>query len=684
MITRRLACLLILCVLVPLATFATNQRDYSYRGQEHWTCQSVYWGEDEDGEEGEEFWYDSNELCYDCFFPVCHNWYGNYFSSKNHHGIEFHHLAKFPSYHCECGYPRFYAGYLHFLYKNDFPFLKKQIAYSSKYPIAQEFWPENNATAMNISDTAVSMFKELFRTTALKRVAIETALSKDFMVSSWYFSSLQNVSHIALCATCFHFSDYYQVSRDLRMFSRCHFAPDDYRLIESKLAEILDYLSVLFRVLYDEVLEGTDVPELWQEVEFIENLYNDLGTQARICPVCMPQKLSPSRSESPIAPVSSVCDLPKASHVESELVVPLALPGEKISPPDWCTAPSYFAQGVQYNDLFLFADAIKALDQAIAFNTKDSDAYLERAFAYFELGKIDLAIADYAKAKQLNGGQLAASSSVMRLGPMDYSVGLCIGLLEGSRTSAEELGPAMGDCASCLMKGVWAFACSPIEVSADFIVASKDFIEALKQTDLSYLQILCPEVYDLCCQWDGCSEYDRGSKLGFIVGKYGLDILLPAQAVKLYQKYRTLKLANTAFTMERIVASEAAKKAILAEASAHTARREATRQAAKTNGGLLLKDTAAGHIVTETHLWEKVVKLTGNPKEDLKTVLQFIEDHNIVSPANWQKKKDVLFPTVLKSYYKKDIGSEQVIVIVETVLKTGDKRLQNAYVVTKK
>lgn len=692
MIIRHLIslCVLLQFFVLSSSTYAHNQRDYSYRGQEHESCQKVYWEVDEEGEDYEEFWYDSDELCLDCFFQASYSWTNRFFSPKNHRGVDFLQIAQLRRYSCICDYPRFYAGYLHFIYKQDFPFLKKQIAYSSKYPVAQNFWPENCSTALHISNVAVGLFKDLFRTTALKRVPSNKTLSKDYMVSSWYFSSLENIAPIATCASCFHFSDYYQVCGDLKAFSRRHFAPSEYRLIETKIADILDYLSTLFRVLYDEILEDCDIPELRQEIEFIENLYCDWRVETNTCPVCMPQKLSPKPAEftlvDTLESINIENPLPRGICNEREMTVPLALPGEKITPPDWCAAPSFFARGVQYNDLYLFIEAIAALNQAILLSPNDSEIYLERAFAHFEIGQIDLALADFGKAKKLNGGKLANSPKVMRLGPMDYSAGLCLGIIEGGRVSAEELGPNMCGCASCLMQGIWAFACSPAQVSEDLIEASKSLIETLKQqSSLDYFRIFYPEVYELCCQWDSYSEYDRGNKLGFVIGKYGLDILIPAQAIKLYQKYRLLKIANTAFTLECMQASLASQQAILAEKATRTAKREAKRQAAQASKKLPIKNGVGPHIMTKHHDWHKLIELTGNISEDFGKAHALIEEHNIFNSKYFSESRLVPKNEAIKthrlSHYRKPVGNEVVEIVIQTCLVTGEELLQNAYVV---
>ncbi len=47
------------------------------------------------------------------------------------------------------------------------------------------------------------------------------------------------------------------------------------------------------------------------------------------------------------------------------------------------------------NSYFLYGDAVKLLGEAIERNPHEKEAYKERAFSYFELNHMDLALEDY-------------------------------------------------------------------------------------------------------------------------------------------------------------------------------------------------------------------------------------------------------------------------------------------------
>ncbi len=60
---------------------------------------------------------------------------------------------------------------------------------------------------------------------------------KDFFISSWHLPAdgVYETLHIALCTTCFHFSDYYQTCQDLKAYSKAHFSRSEHANIEQKL-----------------------------------------------------------------------------------------------------------------------------------------------------------------------------------------------------------------------------------------------------------------------------------------------------------------------------------------------------------------------------------------------------------------------------------------------------------------
>lgn len=89
------------------------------------------------------------------------------------------------------------------------------------------------------------------------------------------------------------------------------------------------------------------------------------------------------------------------------------------------------------------------------------------------------------------------------------------------------------------------------------------------------MEEVVPEMKILCHKWDDLTDHDSGFHVGFILGKYGVEIFTPVAGMKAFKVHRDPKRANSMFTLERCVVSQANKEAILASTLKHAAEREA-------------------------------------------------------------------------------------------------------------
>ncbi|MGA8165618.1 MAG: hypothetical protein WB791_11480 [Waddliaceae bacterium] len=152
--------LLFVILLTPFSIQAM-QRDYYYDG---WPIEDDQEPDytDEDGEE--HFVYASNELCKQCFGMGI---YTDKLDITVIPPLKKRHILNWPR-RKSCSYCNgepFYCGYLHFMHKKAFPFLKKQINYTKKYPNYQAYWPETSVKAEKISNMAVKALENLFSET---------------------------------------------------------------------------------------------------------------------------------------------------------------------------------------------------------------------------------------------------------------------------------------------------------------------------------------------------------------------------------------------------------------------------------------------------------------------------------------------------------------------------------------
>lgn len=655
------------------------ERDYSYSGRSFGQSCDDY---DDDG--FCLFLYESDEFCFECFDRAC---WSKFYKHKNHLDIN----AIPPNMHslttCSvCWDPTVYSGYLHFRYKNDCPFLKRQIAYAKKYPGRQHYWPETSEKALKINDLAISLFRNLINSSALNRLEYNEALARDFITDSWYFESLGYALPISLCM-CFRFSDFYQVSKDLAAFSEDHFNENESLLIQEKLDVILDRLCPLFLEMYEESLSVFPTDEIIGEVKFIELLYNSDGGYGK----------GARNRHSSIASNQASILLKKFSFEMAKTDNPKANPPNI---PDWLIADYWLYEGVQCNDLFLHSDALIYLNASIAHDENNVEAYQERIHAHFEMGNLNLAIEDYKKLKQLEmhkksflACRFADTSESYVVNPepkgvLDCYVGFHVGILKGSAVAVIEFVPSTLSCCKGVLHGLWSFSCSPVEVSKDLINTSYQLVKFIKEnTARENLELVIPELKELCLNWDSLTDYERGNQIGYIIGKYGLDVLIPGAIIKGIKKYRHLKRLNSMFTVECCMASEAKQAKILEASAKHAAIRTTVVDAAKTGKVIPKNANVVPHVMQKKHAWDKLIKISGNQQEDFIAVKKLLEEHKILDAKNFVK--ELIVPPekpnsplrLLK--YEKTVNSELVETFFIKNVETGEIYLTDAWVKTK-
>ena len=353
----------------------------------------------------------------------------------------------------------------------------------------------------------------------------------------------------------------------------------------------------------------------------------------------------------------------------------------------------FLEQGTLFNNLSLYDDAIVFLNLAIQKNPSCRDAYIERAYAYFETNRLPLALKDYESAKRLTiipGMQmdvLFMAGAYIPANKSKFSQGLIVGTLKGAKTATVEFIPSIFSCCTGILNGLWAFACSPAEVSHEVINTSYAIGEYIStHSSLECLEYVVPELRELSLTWDQLEDYSRGEKIGYIIGKYGVDIFAPLGAVKGVKKLRSLKRANTMATLECCIASQVKQVKVLEESAKFASVKTAYCELAK-NGRIVTKcSNSQVHIMQKKHAWDKLITLSGAVEEDFAKVAFLLEEHNVIdksyvigNPKFYPKEA----PKISKVIYEKNINGFIVHVQVETYLDTGTSFLQDAWVVTK-
>ena len=191
-----------------------------------------------------------------------------------------------------------------------------------------------------------------------------------------------------------------------------------------------------------------------------------------------------------------------------------------------------------------------------------------------------------------------------------------------------------------------------------------------------------PEIRELACTWHTLNDTARGRKIGFIIGKYGVDIFMPVGIVKGVTKVRSLMRANAMLTFERIAATQACRTTICEKSaewvSAGAELLEDRRVIAK-NGNAMC------HIMQKKHDWHKLIPISGDVEKDFARVAELLEENEIFEEA-YVVEEPVFFSSgdiqLRKTVHKTTINGHTVE--AEFVTYLGEEEisfLQDAWVV---
>lgn len=232
----------------------------------------------------------------------------------------------------------------------------------------------------------------------------------------------------------------------------------------------------------------------------------------------------------------------------------------------------YLLRGQIESEFGLYADAILTLTTSIQKDSSLKDAYLERAIAYFELGQFDRAVEDYLHSGFQNGSK---KSRLQWKDIGDFSAGIAMGIVQGAEKSALDFIPSVLGSLEGMGNGLWAFCANPVGASKNFAKAAIECVETLKaQFNYGMLQELVPELKVVLESYDRLNEYEKGTAIGTIVGKYGIDIFLGKTSVSAIKTCRNLKTADRLMTLEALASSKNSSK-VIESAARHSAKREA-------------------------------------------------------------------------------------------------------------
>lgn len=602
---------------------------------------------------------------------------------------------------CKCDNQSIYLGYLDPDFRKYRSHLIHQLEYCQNNSKCHCYWPEYSSKAAEISDKAYLLFRDLITTTALSYLLDNEDEQKKFIDNPGWFLNKRGLT-ISFIVQQFRFSDYYHICKDIEHYAVTHYDRQQTAKIKDKLLDILEALYPKFYSLYISCSNNHPSADIAQEIRFIKLLTADMSgleepsnsVEISINPGSnysfydrSPDILSQHYSEPSIEIESKGIQTEQAcallpfidsTHVINECDISnLEVMTRSFS----IQSAILLEQGVVYNILMLYKSAIQVLTQAIKLDSSNRNSYLERALAYFETNQIDLALKDYEKAKQLSFPPFKTLRAVyIPKHKSDFAKGLLKGAVSGCHASATEMIPSIFSCCRGILHGLWAFVASPSEVSQEMIDAAYAIGEYIRHHDtIECLECVIPELRDLSLTWNKIDDYSRGQKIGYIIGKYGVEIFAPIGAVKGFAKLNALKRANTGLTLEMCLSSRAKQSKILQESTKKASIREILAQNAK-SGKIIPRNSNVGpHIMQSHHKWDKVIKITGDRDEDFKKVIAFLEEMNINAHKYLEKTRDVTSELVNKRYER--ICSDYKIVANFTeYTEIGENFLNNAWI----
>ena len=222
----------------------------------------------------------------------------------------------------------------------------------------------------------------------------------------------------------------------------------------------------------------------------------------------------------------------------------------------------YLAKGQAEEEVGLYNEAITSLSKAIKKNPENKEAYFERAACYFEKGDFNTTISDF-----LESGYKSTPIDSKDAFSLDFSKGLIIGSLKGGADGIVDFLPSLYSTASGLTNGLWALVSNPIDVSKEVVEGCKGCIEYMQtHSPEELLANIVPELKGLVTKWDQLPDLKKGEIMGYVIGKYGVDIFLAAGSVKALKIARNLRNANKVMTFEKL-AKDAEKAKIITKES---------------------------------------------------------------------------------------------------------------------
>lgn len=455
-----------------------------------------------------------------------------------------------------CGFTRgaWYYGYFLEDYHQYFSFFLDHLEFCSENPECRLLWPEFPSESSTINDMAYRTFS--------------TFISEKLLDDQYYFSWPHLDNHEqATTLVCYpvFYSHYDQLCQDIcNYIDQTCLYPERSSEAITDVRAFLDSTHPLYLTLYGRCIENYPHPRLYWERGLVHYHRGE--------------------AEEFLRDVRSLMD---ATNGTSPLL----------------DSPAYAKQGEMYLLACSYAEAVNALTTAIAKDKSNKDAYFLRAQAYFELGQFDAAIGDF-----LESG--FHSTPVSGENYFQFASGLLVGSLQGGAESFCDLIPSLLSTIHGLANNLWAFALDPCQVSKEVVeTATALFSYLYTHKTNEILAAMAPEIAELIRNWDSLTSYQKGEGAGFVIGKYGVDILAFEGVAAGAKYYKALKNASALATLETVAKGGASSKKVMAQATRCAERRAGLCQPGK----IRIEDAKQGKHIPGYHNFDPEKSIWTHP-----------------------------------------------------------------------
>ena len=184
----------------------------------------------------------------------------------------------------------------------------------------------------------------------------------------------------------------------------------------------------------------------------------------------------------------------------------------------------YYFQGQEALNIYDYDQAIDSFGKAIEINPNNHNVYLDKAYAHLKAGEFDKSLNDYHVYNEQKNNN--TERAFFLSDSIDFSLGVRTGIAKGTIGSGKEL---LSFAANAITH--------PIDTTYGIYEAFSNLSKlACSQEWRALSKAIAPEICTLVNEWKTLSAKEKGEKSGYILGKYGTDILVPGAAAKVISK----------------------------------------------------------------------------------------------------------------------------------------------------